>query len=32
MVKKFRALTLLEKGDLVIAVARAIGVSRQAIY
>ena len=32
MAEKSRALTLLEKGDSVIAVARDIGVSTQAIY
>ena len=32
MEEKARALTLLEKGDFVIAVARDIGVSREAIY
>ncbi|XP_076811815.1 uncharacterized protein LOC143458825 [Clavelina lepadiformis] len=32
MAEKSRALTLLEKGDSVIAVARDIGVSREAIY
>ena len=32
MAKKSRALTLLEKGDSVIAVARDIEVSREAIY
>ena len=32
MKEKSRALTLLEKGESVIAVARDIGVSREAIY
>ena len=32
MAQKSRALTFLEKGDYVIAVAREIGVSRKAIY
>ena len=32
MAEKSRALTLLEKGDSVIAVARDIEVSREAIY
>ena len=32
MEEKSRALTLLEKGDSVIAVARDIGVSKEAIY
>ena len=32
MEEKAHALTLLEKGDSVIAVARDIGVSREAIY
>ena len=32
MAEKSRILTLLEKGDSVIAVARDIGVSREAIY
>jgi len=32
MQEKFRALTLLEKGDPVIAAARDFGISREAIY